>query len=462
MDNFLKELEKDENLSEFQIYKKIQEFIFNNNLNNHLQYESIAFAFREDNNHYFPLNDLLDFPSLNDINKDSLKYWESRIKESSNQTFITRYSGLVWEFHELVYNKKANYKIAEIHIKSLLNLVKKRKGNYITKIKRALYIANILNFKDCISNIKIAIIDLENYFIENKLFSDSAFSLDLIDEYERLKFSKKEEKELLKNLNNYYSSLILTTETYYLENFARRLANYYTKHNNFEAAKKVLISLTFTLNEDSKTHYINIDSIKISPKNIIPNKKIAIERSKKDKDDSFVLYDSSNRVISTLSSKEDRIVWEYSKLLLEEDNSAIFENDFIEYFKKSPFFTNDNIKIIEKGLESYYKNDYLSAINILITQIDAIARNIVEMNGGIAIKPGKHGGYQIKSLGGLLRDDIFKELFSEEVQFYLLVLLTDQRGWNLRNNISHGILSYDDFNLDIANRLLNVLLIFAV
>ena len=53
-------------------------------------------------------------------------------------------------------------------------------------------------------------------------------------------------------------------------------------------------------------------------------------------------------------------------------------------------------------------------------------------------------------------------IFSEDIAFYLRVLFTDQRGLNLRNDISHGLLPFDKCSMENADLVLHVFLIFAV
>ena len=44
------------------------------------------------------------------------------------------------------------------------------------------------------------------------------------------------------------------------------------------------------------------------------------------------------------------------------------------------------------------------------------------------------------------------------MRFYFRVLLTDKRGWNLRNNVAHGMSVMKDFDKQTADRLLHAFL----
>ena len=132
--------------------------------------------------------------------------------------------------------------------------------------------------------------------------------------------------------------------------------------------------------------------------------------------------------------------------------------EFIEYFYNSPIFEEEKKEIIEKGIMAYLENNYLISIHLLIPQIETAIRNLIEKSGGSVLKPARNGGFNLKTLGDILRDPILVNVFSEDVALYFRILLTDQRGWNLRNNVCHGILPSDSFLNTIADRIIHVFL----
>ncbi|NEG62137.1 DUF4209 domain-containing protein [Pantoea agglomerans] len=72
------------------------------------------------------------------------------------------------------------------------------------------------------------------------------------------------------------------------------------------------------------------------------------------------------------------------------------------------------------------------------------------------------GGLHLKTFDELLRDPIVENCFGINASFYLRILLTDQRGWNLRNDVCHGISPADSFNYMTADRLLHVILFLSL
>ncbi len=137
--------------------------------------------------------------------------------------------------------------------------------------------------------------------------------------------------------------------------------------------------------------------------------------------------------------------------------------NILSYITKSPSIRTDRIPIIIRGLEAYFNNDYLVAIHLLIPQLEEAIRNLLEVENIPTLKPNKSGnGFQLRILDDMLRDPIAIQLLTDDFANYLRILLTDNRGWNLRNDICHGIASPDLFNKITADRVLHTLLCFGV
>ena len=128
---------------------------------------------------------------------------------------------------------------------------------------------------------------------------------------------------------------------------------------------------------------------------------------------------------------------------------------------KSPLFKLDRKPIIERGIHSLFQGDWLVGAHLLIPQIEEAIRTLIELAGGSPLKPSKSGGLDVKTLDELLRDPVTVGVLGEDASSYLRVLLTDRRGWNIRNNICHGLYSPEYFGPMISDRLMHVLLCIA-
>ncbi len=135
-----------------------------------------------------------------------------------------------------------------------------------------------------------------------------------------------------------------------------------------------------------------------------------------------------------------------------------FGKEYIRHLYQSPVFREDRRAIIEQAIQAYLSGDYLTSVHLLIPQIEATIRYLYEKMGGLVLKPARDGSFHLKVLDELLRDPILGEVLDENILLYLRVLLTDQRGWNLRNEVCHGLIDSDSNWHGIANRLLHALL----
>jgi hypothetical protein len=137
-------------------------------------------------------------------------------------------------------------------------------------------------------------------------------------------------------------------------------------------------------------------------------------------------------------------------------------DNLLDYIYESPLFQDEKRAIIKAGLSAYFEENHLVAIHLLVPQIEEAIRHFIEITGGSVLKQSRDGGLQLKMLDELLRDERVSDVFGGDAAFYFRVVLSDQRGWNVRNNVCHGLLPSQDFNHVISERLLHVLLRLAL
>jgi len=142
-------------------------------------------------------------------------------------------------------------------------------------------------------------------------------------------------------------------------------------------------------------------------------------------------------------------------------NMDISITDIVHSLTDSPIVSPDRLKIIEAGIQAYFKNDYLVAIHLLIPQIEEALRNALEINGGVVLNYNEDGSSFVRTLDTILRDDILVEKLGSEICKYFRLVLTDQRGWNLRNDVCHGLFEPEQFNMIVAERLIHVIFCIA-
>ncbi len=143
------------------------------------------------------------------------------------------------------------------------------------------------------------------------------------------------------------------------------------------------------------------------------------------------------------------------------DKYNLDSDGFVDYLSQCPLFS-DNRGILQLGFEHYRNNDYCSAVHLFIPQIERIIREIVYSCGASTLKPRDGGGYHQQTLDTLLRSQLLRDFWKgEDVPWYLRVVLTDQRGLNLRNEVCHGLRPYGSFRFAEADLLIHILLLLA-
>jgi hypothetical protein len=192
----------------------------------------------------------------------------------------------------------------------------------------------------------------------------------------------------------------------------------------------------------------------------------------------MVILDHEGRSIATIGSLDDdllgRIVHQmsqnmrFSSIFLRDVMKSLISKfdlswqQLIDYLYESPIFEMERKEIIEAGLQAYLRGDSLVATHLLIPQVEDAVRNLLEKTGGSVLKQSRGGGFNLKTFDELLRDQKIANIFGEDIALYLRVLFTDQRGWNLRNDVCHGMVPFNGFGIDIPDRIIHSLLCLAL
>ena len=107
--------------------------------------------------------------------------------------------------------------------------------------------------------------------------------------------------------------------------------------------------------------------------------------------------------------------------------------------QRSPFIDEDAIEILEVGLERYLSGDYVSAMHVLIPQLEDVLRRTLRLLGGSTTSVQGDVTREI-DLGQVLDAPEMERLLGEDTIFYLRYLLVEQLGMNLRNRVAHGLI----------------------
>ena len=167
-------------------------------------------------------------------------------------------------------------------------------------------------------------------------------------------------------------------------------------------------------------------------------------------------------VLQICQSIQLKIYWIVLGLDHLKKNKSLNENTFSKHLFKSFVFPERCYRVIKEGVTSYFNENYIASCSILIPQIESSIREIISQTGGAIYKS---AGFDLRPLGSLLKDIKFIKIFEElnhNIPNYLQVLLTEKRGFNLRNSICHGLASSNFFNQNIATCVIHILLILSL
>lgn len=135
--------------------------------------------------------------------------------------------------------------------------------------------------------------------------------------------------------------------------------------------------------------------------------------------------------------------------------------DLYIYWTKSWSYRGDIKETLKRALDAYFNKNYIMFLSVIVPVIEGVIRNIIENVGGNVLKINDDDSQELITLGSLLRQPEAKKAFGEDVIIYLRTALTEKLGFNIRNNVSHGVFNDIDFNTQNADRVLHIFLLLS-
>lgn len=108
--------------------------------------------------------------------------------------------------------------------------------------------------------------------------------------------------------------------------------------------------------------------------------------------------------------------------------------------------------LLHQGLQAWFDKDYVKAVHVLVPQVEHGLREMVGKLGKAKTRPDRHvpGVSTAKTMGDILFDKDVTERWGEDLTLHLRALYADPRGWNIRNELAHGLMSADQFGETLA------------
>ncbi len=137
----------------------------------------------------------------------------------------------------------------------------------------------------------------------------------------------------------------------------------------------------------------------------------------------------------------------------------------LDFLYQSPFFDPDRRPLLEHGIRAYLEGDYVKTIHVLVPQVEHMLRRLLAMLGGATAKHRRSDFTTMveKSLNDILESEpVIQQCLGDDINTYLRVFLCDPRGFNLRNNLAHGLMPPTAFHRVLGDRLLHILLVLGM
>lgn len=119
-------------------------------------------------------------------------------------------------------------------------------------------------------------------------------------------------------------------------------------------------------------------------------------------------------------------------------------NDIVRIVQRSNLIPIDRIEVLAKGLYAGFSYDFITALNLLVPQVEHMVRCQLQVAGVKTSVIENSGIEQEAGLSTLIEKEKTKEIFGKDFWFELKALFCDGAGPNLRNNVAHGLLSSDE------------------
>jgi len=139
-------------------------------------------------------------------------------------------------------------------------------------------------------------------------------------------------------------------------------------------------------------------------------------------------------------------------------------SSLIDYLKTTNIFPEENLAIINTGIERYFSGDFISALHVLIPQFENVFMFLSERLGIdiVALNRGKEISTQTKTLSAeYLESEKFQNKWGMDLCEQIKFVLYDQLGYTLRHKICHGYIKKEECSIIEANLIIYLFLVLA-
>lgn len=134
-------------------------------------------------------------------------------------------------------------------------------------------------------------------------------------------------------------------------------------------------------------------------------------------------------------------IWPALEVLLLEHR--LRESDFLDLARHSPLVPKERAGLFGKALFAGYERDFVTALHLLIPQIEHLVRVHLKQAGAKTTNLDKDGIQNENGMSTLMDLPEAEQVFGKDLAFEFKSLFCDAFGPNLRNELAHGLLDED-------------------
>lgn len=158
--------------------------------------------------------------------------------------------------------------------------------------------------------------------------------------------------------------------------------------------------------------------------------------------DSVIWPEMVKHYVMELSLVVQGAIWPALDVIRQEHR--LRETDFYSFVKRSRVVPPDRIRLMAKALFQGFDGDFVNALHLLIPQIENLVRYHLKQHGEKTTKIYDNGIENENGLSKLMENPKVEDIFGKDLVFELKAIFCDPFGPNLRNELAHGLIGYEE------------------
>ncbi len=144
------------------------------------------------------------------------------------------------------------------------------------------------------------------------------------------------------------------------------------------------------------------------------------------------------------------------------ETHEVVPEHFATWANRSGIF--EDITFVREGIQAWLAGDLTKALHVLVPQAERGLRGIAGQLGRPVTKahPAVAGAGVALTMGDILYTPEITDSLGPNISLYFLALYADPRGYNLRNQVAHGLIKPGEISEHLVNLVVHTFLVFGV